>query len=60
LEKHFPDGTKQILFNDGTLKIVLNDGYEETFFTDGRLQKTDKTGKITIDYENGLKVIFKD
>jgi len=56
LEKHFPDGTKQILFNDGTLKIVMKDGYEETFFTDGRLQKTDLSGTITVEYDNGMKV----
>ena len=36
----------------------MSDGYEETFFNDGSLKKTDKTGKTTIDYEDGLKVIY--
>jgi len=58
LEKHFSDGTKQILFNDGTLKIVMKDGYEETFFTDGRVQKTDISGTIIVEYEDGMKVLF--
>ena len=38
--------------------MVMTDGNEETFFNDGSLKKTDKTGKVIIDYENGLKVLF--
>lgn len=29
LEKHLPDGSKQIFFNDGSKKFVTSDGSEE-------------------------------
>ena len=39
IEKHFPDGTKLIIFNDDTEKYIYNDGSEETYFSDGNVEK---------------------
>ena len=39
IEKHFPDGTKLIIFNDDTEKYIYNDGSEETYFSDGNSKK---------------------
>ena len=39
IEKHFPDGTKLIIFNDDTEKYIYNDGSEETYFSDGFVKK---------------------
>ena len=30
IEKHYPDGTKEINFSDGTLKCIFADGEEES------------------------------
>jgi len=48
IEKHFPDGTKLIIFNDDTEKYIYNDGSEETYFSDGFVQK-DKNKDIIIE-----------
>lgn len=57
LEKHYSDGMKVLTYSDGTLTNVYPDGYQETFFPDGSLKKVDKSGVITFDYEDGMKVI---
>ena len=49
VEKHYPDGTKQILFNDGSERYIYNDGYEETYFSDGNVQKVDNKRNIIIE-----------
>ena len=38
-EKHYPDGTKEILFPDGTLKNIHADKQEESVFPDGTVQR---------------------
>ena len=38
IEKHFPDGTKEILFNDRNESNKCNDGYDETYFSDGNAE----------------------
>ena len=50
LERHYPDGKKQILFPDGSERIVLSNGYEETYYPDGRIVKlNNKNGKTSDD-----------
>ena len=49
IEKHYPDGTKKILFNDGTERYIYSDGYEETYFSDGNVQKVDKKKNIIVE-----------
>ena len=39
IEKHYPNGTKQIIFPNGTVRYILNDGSEETYYADGTVQK---------------------
>lgn len=58
LEKHFPDGTKEITFPDGTLKCVFPDtGEEESIFPDGTIQRTNKkTGISVIEFGDGTRV----
>ena len=57
IEKHYPDGTKQISFPDGSLRYILNDGFEETHYADGTIQKIDKENVITLEHPDGLKEI---
>lgn len=57
VERHHPDGTKQIAFPDGSLRYIFPDGEEETYYLDGKVQKTSKDGVITIEHENGYKEI---
>lgn len=57
IEKHYPDGTKQISFPDGSLRYILPNGYEETYYLDGKVQKIDKNGIVTIEHEDGSKII---
>ena len=57
-EKHFPNGTKEIMFPDQTLKYVHPSGEEETHFPDGTLQKTLPHGDMTLFYANGQKEIY--
>ena len=49
IEKHYPDGTKQILFNDGSERYIYSDGYEETYFSDGNVEKVDKKRNVIIE-----------
>jgi len=37
LEKHFPDGRKEITFPDQTVKTLYPDGREESVLTDGTI-----------------------
>ena len=53
IEKHFPDGTKEISFPDGTVKCLFADGEEESIFPDGTIQKIEKTGLRIIEYSHG-------
>ena len=57
IEKHFPDGTKQIFFPDGSFRYILTDGYEETHYVDGTIQKVDKEGVITLENKDGTKEV---
>ena len=57
IEKHFPDGTKEIRFSDGTIKWIFADGEEEWVFPDGSIQTISKDGVKTIEYRNGTKEV---
>ena len=57
IEKHYPDGTKEINFSDGTLKCIFADGEEESIFADGTVQRIEKNGVKAIEYPNGEKEI---
>ena len=48
IEKHFPDGTKEILFNDRSELNKCNDGYDETYFSDGNTEIFDKKRRSKI------------
>ena len=40
IEKHYPDGSKFIIFPNGTKRMVSKNGNEETIFPDGKIQKS--------------------
>lgn len=44
VEKHFPDGTKEILFPDSTRKVIYADGLQESYFPDGVIVKEHADG----------------
>lgn len=44
IEKHFPDGTKEILFPDSTRKVIYADGLQESYFPDGVIVKEHADG----------------
>ncbi len=57
IEKHFPDGQKQIFFPDGSFKYIFKNGFEETHFADGIIQKNDIDNTITLEFQDGTKEI---
>lgn len=55
LEKHFPDGTKEITFPDGTLKCVFAEE-EESIFPDGTVQRVNReTGVSVVEFPDGTR-----
>ena len=57
IEKHYPDGSKQIAFPDGSMRYILADGYEETYYQDGSIQKIDTNGVVSTEGIDGVKKI---
>ena len=55
IEKHYPDGTKEITFPDQTIKYLYPNGAEECVFSDGTIQKVNKDGERTIEFPNGQR-----
>ena len=55
IEKHYPDGTKEITFPDQTIKYLHPNGAEECVFSDGTIQKVNKDGERTIEFPNGQR-----
>lgn len=50
IERHFPDGTKEIIFPDKTKKFIRPSGVQESIFPDG----------VTVrEYPDGTKEIRK-
>ncbi|OWK61272.1 Centromere protein J [Lonchura striata] len=42
IEKHYPNGTQEIVLPDHTVKWLHSDGLKETFFSDGTVVKVEK------------------
>ena len=40
IEKHYPDGSKFIIFPNGTKRRISKNGNEETIYPDGKIQKS--------------------
>ena len=55
IEKHYPDGTKEIIFPDQTIKYLYPNGAEECVFSDGTIQKVSVDGERTIEFPNGQR-----
>ena len=54
-EKHYRDGTKEIIFLDQTIKYLYPNGAEEWVFSDGIIQKINVEGERTIKFPNGQR-----
>ena len=55
VEKHYRDGTKEIIFPDQTIKYLYPNGAEECVFSDGIIQKINVEGERTIEFPNGQR-----
>ena len=55
IEKHYRDGTKEIIFPDQTIKYLYPNGAEECVFSDGTIQKVSVDGERTIEFPNGQR-----
>ena len=55
VEKHYRDGTKEIIFPDQTIKYLYPNGAEECVFSDGTIQKINVEGEGTIEFPNGQR-----
>lgn len=55
IEKHYRDGTKEIIFPDQTIKYLYPNGSEECVFSDGTIQKVSVEGERTIEFPNGQR-----
>ncbi|NXH42044.1 CENPJ protein, partial [Dicaeum eximium] len=42
IQKHYPNGTEEIVFPDHTVKCLYSDGLKETFVPDGTVVKVEK------------------
>ncbi|KAH3760642.1 centromere protein J [Pelomyxa schiedti] len=51
IEKHFPDGRKEITFPDGTQKQIFPNGDEENVFPDGTVQRISSSGESTVSFQ---------
>lgn len=56
-EKHYPDGTKEIIFPDQTVKYLFPNGTEESIFQDGTIMRIDKNGERILEFPNGQREI---
>ena len=57
IEKHYPDGTKEITFPDQIIKYLFPSGSEESVFPDGTVIKVDRNGDKMIEFPNGQREI---
>ena len=57
VEKHYPDGTKEIIFIDQTVKYLFSNGSSESLFPDGTVERVAANGDKTIEFANGQKEI---
>ena len=57
IEKHYPDGTKEITFPDQTIKYLFPNGLEENVFPDGTIIRIEKNGDKVMEFPNGQREI---
>ena len=58
IEKHYVDGTKEIIFPDQTIKYLYVDGTEECVYADGTIQRTHgPDGDKIIEFPNGQREV---
>ena len=57
VEKHYPDGKKEITFPDKSTKYIYPNGEEMSVFKDGSIQKRASDGTTSIEYPNGQREI---
>lgn len=55
IEKHYPDGTKEIIFPDQTVKYLYTSGAEECVFTDGTMERISVDGERIVEFPNGQR-----
>ena len=60
IEKHYPDGTKEITFPDQTIKYLFPNGSEESIFPDGTVIRVDSNGDKTMEFPNGQREIHTE
>ena len=57
VEKHHPDGRREIIFPDKSVKYIYPSGEEMSIFTDGAVERLSTDGSRTIEFPNGQKEI---
>eukprot|EP00118_Oscarella_pearsei_P008466 m.43726 g.43726 ORF g.43726 m.43726 type:complete len:938 (+) comp33471_c0_seq1:246-3059(+) len=57
VEKHYPDGTKEIIFIDQTVKYLFSDSSTESLYPDGTVERVAINGDKTIEFTNGQKEV---
>ena len=57
VEKHYPDGTREISFPDNTIKYLFPSGIEESIFEDGTVIRVEKNGDKTMEFPNGQREV---
>ena len=57
VEKHYPDGTREISFPDHTIKYLFPIGVEESIFEDGTVIRVEKNGDKTMEFPNGQREV---
>ncbi|KAG9330402.1 hypothetical protein JZ751_025523 [Albula glossodonta] len=60
MEKHFPDGRKEITFPDQTVKNLGPDGEEESVFPDGTIIQVKRDGTKVIQFNSGQKEVHTE
>ncbi|KNC52805.1 centromere protein J [Thecamonas trahens ATCC 50062] len=59
VEKHYPSGKKEIIFQDSTTKTVMPSGEEVTRFPDGTTQRVAADGVRTISFPSGDREVHE-
>ena len=59
-EKHYPDGTKEIIFPDQTIKYIFANGIEENLFPNGTVIRVEVNGDKTMQFANGQREVHTE
>ena len=60
MEKHYPDGTREITFPDQTIKYLFPNGTEESIFPDGTVIRVEKNGNKSMEFPNGQREVHTE